>query len=166
MDSLVTPVQMLPPGGSICGRLTEDLLLGCLQGGALDLHGGTIERQAPMGGYTAGMSTRGDTCTSSPLAGDPPERCRRRCLVANRATLLEKWSLPPWRVAGSCRWTQRLNQLNQRSCLFINAGMNRTPGSGETWGGEWRGACFGFRMQQGHTMDYYQPKTVVSCLGI
>ena len=29
-----TPTQMLPPGGSICGRLTEDLPLGCLQGGS------------------------------------------------------------------------------------------------------------------------------------
>jgi len=27
-----TPIQMLPPGGSICGRLTRDLPLGCLQG--------------------------------------------------------------------------------------------------------------------------------------
>ena len=28
-----TPVQILPPGGSICGRLPSDLPLGCLQGG-------------------------------------------------------------------------------------------------------------------------------------
>ena len=33
MFSESTPTQMLPPGGSICGRLTEDLPLGCLQGG-------------------------------------------------------------------------------------------------------------------------------------
>ena len=26
-------IQMPPPGGGICGRLTQDLLLGCLQGG-------------------------------------------------------------------------------------------------------------------------------------
>ena len=28
-----TSIQMLPPGGSICDRLTKDLPLGCLQGG-------------------------------------------------------------------------------------------------------------------------------------
>ena len=28
-----TPIHMLPPGGSICGRLTSDLPLCCLQGG-------------------------------------------------------------------------------------------------------------------------------------
>ena len=28
-----TPIRMLPPGGSICGRLTYDFPLGCLQGG-------------------------------------------------------------------------------------------------------------------------------------
>ena len=29
-----SPIQMLPPGGSICGRLTQDLPMGCLQGGS------------------------------------------------------------------------------------------------------------------------------------
>ena len=28
-----TPIQMLPPEGSICGKLTSDLPLGCLKGG-------------------------------------------------------------------------------------------------------------------------------------
>ena len=32
----LTPVQMLPLGGSICGRLTKNLPLGCLQGGGED----------------------------------------------------------------------------------------------------------------------------------
>ena len=31
---LSTPIQMLPPGGSICGRLTQYLPMGCLQGGS------------------------------------------------------------------------------------------------------------------------------------
>ena len=31
-----TLIQMLPPGGSVCGRLTSDLPLGCLQGGLAD----------------------------------------------------------------------------------------------------------------------------------
>ena len=31
-----TPIQMLPPGGSICGRWTWDLPLGCLQGGEME----------------------------------------------------------------------------------------------------------------------------------
>ena len=30
-------IQMLSPGGSICGRLTYDLPLGCLQGGVQDI---------------------------------------------------------------------------------------------------------------------------------
>ena len=33
MFSQSTRIQMLPPGGSICGILTQDLSLGCLQGG-------------------------------------------------------------------------------------------------------------------------------------
>ena len=32
-----TPIQMLPLRGSICGRLTWDLFLGCLQGGCAHL---------------------------------------------------------------------------------------------------------------------------------
>ena len=39
-----TPIQMLPPEGSICGRLTRDLPLGCLQGGCVV--GKTSERSA------------------------------------------------------------------------------------------------------------------------
>ena len=31
-----TSIQMLPPGGSICGRLTQDLPLGCFQGGEVN----------------------------------------------------------------------------------------------------------------------------------
>ena len=41
-----TPTQMLTPGGSICGRLTSDLPLGCLQGGwARNLLGGQVEAE-------------------------------------------------------------------------------------------------------------------------
>ena len=38
-----TPIQMPPLGGGICGRLTQDLPLGCLQDGKLErcLAGGT-----------------------------------------------------------------------------------------------------------------------------
>jgi len=35
----------------------------------------------------------------------------RRWAVANWGTLPLKWPVPPWKVAGSCRWTQRLNLL-------------------------------------------------------
>ena len=38
------------------------------------------------------------------------ERSRRRCLVANRGTLSQKWPPPRWNVAGSYLWMQRLNQ--------------------------------------------------------
>ena len=37
MVSLINFHSNATPGGSICGRLTEDLPLGCLQGGALIL---------------------------------------------------------------------------------------------------------------------------------
>ena len=30
-----TPIQMPPESGGICGGLTQDLLLGCFQGGAM-----------------------------------------------------------------------------------------------------------------------------------
>ena len=32
-------------------------------------------------------------------------KCRRRCLVANRATLPQTWPRPPRNVAGSCELT-------------------------------------------------------------
>ena len=35
----------------------------------------------------------------------PPGRCRRRCLVANRAPLPQKWPPHPWNVADSCQRT-------------------------------------------------------------
>ena len=44
--------------------------------------------------------------------------CRRPWLVANRATLSQKWQRPPWNVADSCSWPQR---LNQRSFLYLMA---------------------------------------------
>ena len=39
------------------------------------------------------------------------EKCRRPLPVANLRTLPQKWPPPPWKVAGSCRWTPRLNLL-------------------------------------------------------
>ena len=35
----------------------------------------------------------------------------RRWVVANMRLLPQKWPAPPWEVAGSFRWTQRLNLL-------------------------------------------------------
>ena len=49
----------------------------------------------------------------------PPERCRRHWLVANRDTLPQKWPPPPWKVAGSCRWTHGLNQLCAQGEAFL-----------------------------------------------
>ena len=42
-----TPSQTLPPGGSICGRLTQDLPLGCLQGGLLQCDSSSSTITAP-----------------------------------------------------------------------------------------------------------------------
>ena len=36
------------------------------------------------------------------LPGLGPEKWTRHCLVANRATLPQKWPPPPWNVADSC----------------------------------------------------------------
>ena len=45
------------------------------------------------------------------------ESCFRPWLVANRATLPQKWPPPPWNVAGSREWTQRLNQRSRLSLM-------------------------------------------------
>ena len=37
------------------------------------------------------------------------KKWRRHLAVANLRTVPQKWPAPPWEVAGSFRWTQRLN---------------------------------------------------------
>jgi hypothetical protein len=64
-------------------------------------------------------------CTAAPgkCAGSAcacGESCVRPWLVANRATLRQKWPPPPWSVAGSCEWTQHRCPWKvcwQRLCL-------------------------------------------------
>ena len=64
------------------------------------------------------------------LRGRAPVRCYRsappgtletlmvrRWVVANMRLLPQKWPAPPWQVAGSFRWTQRLNPPGER--IFI-----------------------------------------------
>ena len=62
-----TPIQMLPPGGSVFRRLTSDFPLGCLQGGsacALTTSEGArglvrVHRGGGGGGVTAAASAGG-----------------------------------------------------------------------------------------------------------
>ena len=46
---------------------------------------------------------RGNSALNTPMV--------RRWVVANFRALPQKWPAPPWKVAGSFRWTQRLNLL-------------------------------------------------------
>ena len=57
----------------------------------------------------------------------PPERWRRRCLVATWATLPQKWPPPPWNVAGSCQWTQRGREIRQIAHFFSFAPRDGLP---------------------------------------
>ena len=53
MVSLVTPIQMPPESGGICGRLTYDLPLGCLQGGGGGASGRATSRVLDAGDLAA-----------------------------------------------------------------------------------------------------------------
>ena len=48
---LSTLIQMLPPGGSVFGRLTSDLPLGCLQGGEVQRRGRPRSRSSRNGPF-------------------------------------------------------------------------------------------------------------------
>ena len=77
----------------------------------------------------------------------PTKRCKRRCLVANRGSFPRKWPPLPWNVAGSCQWTQRLNQRCLRSRLSLMGARITCGCEGSCCGGEYPCCISGFRVQ-------------------
>ena len=76
----------------------------------------------PLSLLTMLASMKGAHCVSSMVP-------RRHWVVPNRATLPQKWPPPPSNVAGSCQWTQRLNQRKTKAVLF-REGMRIQGGEG------------------------------------